>query len=93
MKDIQRNVIEFIETVYKVFYRVDKNITRDMVKQNLSIRELGDLVVAFRMQNNIISNCPHCKKELTYNDIYKQVKENFQKTQSKKDITATKKEN
>lgn len=96
LKDVQRNIIEFIETVYLVFSRVDKNITRDTIKQQLSVREIGNLVFCFRTQDNTITKCPHCDKPLSYNDIYpvKEVDKNFHKTQSnKKDIIVTKKEN
>jgi len=96
LKDVQRNIIEFIETVYLVFNRVDKNISRDIIKQQLSVREIGNLVFCFRTQDNTISKCPHCNKTLSYNDIYpvKEVDKNFHKTQSnKKDTIKTNIEN
>jgi len=95
LKDVQRNIIDFIETVYLVFCRVDKNISRDTIKQQLSVREIGNLVYCFRTQDNTITKCPHCDKPLTYNDIYpvKVDDKNFHKTQSKKDTIAMKKEN
>ena len=95
LKDVQRNIIEFIETVYLVFSRVDKNISRDTIKQQLSVREIGNLVFCFRTQDNTITKCPHCDKPLTYNDIYpiKVDDKNFHKNPVKKDIIVTKKEN
>jgi len=92
MKDVQKNVLEFVETIYQVLVRVDKNVTRDIIKQQLDMRELGQLVFAFRTNTSMISVCPHCNTELSYNDIFGAPTKDFQNTQSKKDITVTKKE-
>lgn len=94
MKEQKRYIVEFIETIYQVFSRVDKNVTRDMIKNNLSVRELGELIFALRTQNNIISKCPFCEHNLGYNDIFMvKDKKDFPSTQSKKDSTVMKKEN
>lgn len=84
----EKNFIEFVETIYLILLKIDKNITRELIEDKLDVTELSNLIYCFRIKNNILCECPHCHKSLSYNDIFK--KEDFQDTQSKKDITMMK---
>jgi len=92
MSTAQKNYLEFIETIYHVLYVVDKNITRELIKDKLSASELGVLFVAVRTKGNVKYSCPHCKKQFTYNEMNKAEGEtNFRKSPLK-DITGMKEE-
>ena len=41
MPAINKNIIEFRETVYRVLQLVDKNVTKEMITKNLTVNELG----------------------------------------------------
>ena len=84
----EKNFIEFVETIYLILLKIDKNITRELIEDKLDVTELSNLIYCFRIKNNILCECPYCCKSLSYNDIFK--KEDFQDTQSKKDITMMK---
>jgi len=94
MTQLQKNINEFIETIYHVFHKIDKNITRDIVKQNTTIEELGILYGIIRTKGQLTYNCPHCGKSFLYQDLTRKEEKgnetNFSKLK-KDDITETKK--
>lgn len=77
MTSVQKNICEFIETVYYVFNKVDRNVTRDMVRDNLTLSELGNIFTVIRTQGTVKYTCPYCKKKFSYRDMPSEGDKNF----------------
>ena len=67
--DTKRNIMEFRETVYRVLKTVDKNITKEMITDRLTVNELGALYIVMRQHGKTKYICPHCKKTFIYDDM------------------------
>ena len=65
---VRRNVYEFVETIYMILNKIDKNVTREMIK-DLDINELGEMFGILRSHGKIKYTCPHCKKTFAYSDM------------------------
>jgi peptide subunit release factor 1 (eRF1) len=77
MGQTEKNIMEFVETIYMALNKIDKNITRETVKENLTMNELGVLFTALRSEGQVKYSCPHCHKKFTYNDMFAEGDKNF----------------
>ena len=86
-----KNIYEFRETVYKVLSQIDKNVTKAMITDKLSVNEIGTLYIVFRQHGKTKYTCPHCKKTFVYEDMPAEGDIPLPDP-NKNDITVTKKE-
>lgn len=84
---INKNIMEFRETVYRVLHLVDKNVTKEMITKNMTVNELGSLYIVMRQRGKTKYSCPHCKKTFIYEDMSQ---EGDIPLPGKEDITETK---
>ena len=86
-----KTIIEFTETVYRVLLKVDKNITRELIEDNLTTEEIGVLYALFRSRYNVMCDCPFCGKQFPYNKIFEKkdqvADKNFRQTPVNPDTT------
>jgi uncharacterized protein YlaI len=91
----KKNEMEYIEAVFLVLHDVDKNVTRDMVLDNLSFDELFAVYLAIRMRGNKTYCCPSCKKSVSIWELIAESNKQEGETnfhEAKKDTTEMKKE-
>ena len=73
--DSVKTILEFKETVYRVFNKIDKNVTRELIGDKLSTNELGVLYTVIRTQGRLKYICPYCDKSFTHEQMKEEKKE------------------